>query len=206
MATRMWQLPMGPMQNFVYLFADAAGVGFVVDPAFEPQAILAAAAEAGITLSHILVTHGHADHINAVADVRAACQARVVAHSSANHRYDQAVEDGAAFMVGAMRIRVLHTPGHRFDSVLYIVDDKWLITGDTLFVGECGRVDLPGASIDDMWTSLTQIIPKLGGELIVLPGHDYGATPTSTLAAEVATNYTLKPRDLPAFRAFMAAP
>src|SRR5207248_237448 len=120
-----------------------------------------------------------------------------------------------------------HTPGHRFDSVCYVVDARsdsegrdaaaepqrggrvtgtHLLTGDTLFVGECGRVDLPGSDPVAMHRSLLTTLAKLPDDLVVLPGHDYGSRPTSTLGEERRTNYTLKSRSLDEFLAFMSEP
>jgi glyoxylase-like metal-dependent hydrolase (beta-lactamase superfamily II) len=102
-----------------------------------------------------------------------------------------------------MEVEVVHTPGHRFDSVCYLVDGTHLLTGDTLFVGECGRVDLPGSDPVAMHRSLTQTLRALPDELIVLPGHDYGATPTSTLGEQKRTNATMQPRSLDEFLDFV---
>jgi glyoxylase-like metal-dependent hydrolase (beta-lactamase superfamily II) len=204
---RIHQIPVGPMRNFVYLIDGENGVGAVVDPAFEAERILQEAAARGLRIASILVTHGHPDHINAVEEIHRATGARVHAHASADHApIHERHEDAAAFRVGAAEVRVIHTPGHRFDSVCYLVDGTHLLTGDTLFVGECGRVDLPGSSVDDMHRSLTGTLRALPDELVVLPGHDYGKTPTSTLGREKRENYTMQPRSLADFRRFMAEP
>ena len=70
----------------------------------------------------------------------------------------------------------MHTPGHSADSMCIIADDKAIFTGDTLFVGSCGRVDLPGSNPNAMYDSLYRKIPKLNDSLVVYPGHDYGIT------------------------------
>jgi glyoxylase-like metal-dependent hydrolase (beta-lactamase superfamily II) len=200
---RVLQLPVGPMKNFAYLLADDAGEAALVDPAWDVPALLAAARREGIRITHVLATHGHPDHVNGVAEAQAATGTCVVAHASADHPFDVGVKDGDVVEVGALRIRVHHTPGHRFDSVCYQMEG-YLVTGDTLFVGECGRVDLPGSDPVAMHRSLVTVLRGLPDDLVVLPGHDYGPTPTSTLGREKRGNYTLQPRTLDEFLAFMA--
>lgn len=194
------------MRNFAYLLADDAGETLLVDPAWDVPALLAVAERNSLRVTRILATHGHPDHINGVAEARKATGARVVAHASADHPHDEPVVDGARFRVGDLEVSVLHTPGHRFDSVCCIVDGTHVLTGDTLFVGECGRVDLPGSDPRAMHRSLLGILRGLPDDLIVLPGHDYGSTPTSTMGQEKRENHTLKERALEEFLQFMAEP
>lgn len=151
-------------------------------------------------------TFAHGDHINGVPDAKRLTGAPVHAHRSADHPHDVPLDDGQLFRVGALEVRVVHTPGHRFDSLCYVISDTHLLTGDTLFVGECGRVDLPGSSVPDMHRSLNAILRALPDHLVVLPGHDYGPTPTSTLGHEKRTNHTMRPRTLDEFVRFMNEP
>lgn len=204
MRVRQWKL--GPMENFTYLFVDDEGQGFLVDPAFEVPRLLELVGQQGARVTHILATHGHHDHVAGIPEVNKALGARVVAHKSADHAFDDAVDTGDRIDVGKLRVDVVHTPGHRFDSVCYVVDGTHLVTGDTLFVGECGRVDLPGSDPRAMWTSLVSTLRGMPDELIVLPGHDYGRKPTSTLGDEKRDNYTMKERTLDEFLRFMAEP
>src|SRR3989442_995115 len=81
-----------------------------------------------------------------------------------------------------------------------------VFTGDCLFVGDCGRVDLPGSSVEDMYASLFDKVRKMDDALIVCPGHHYGKTPLSTIGEEKRTNFTLRPRTLAEFTKFMATP
>ena len=102
-------------------------------------------------------------------------------------------------------MKFIHTPGHCPDSICIIVDNK-ILTGDTLFVGNCGRIDLPGGNIDELYTSLFTKIYNLDDKLEVYPGHDYGEKAFSTIEYEKKHNYVLEPRNLNEFREFMSTP
>ena len=104
------------------------------------------------------------------------------------------VEAGEVLKVGNVSIKVLHTPGHTPDSICLLVDSKKLITGDTLFVGECGRVDLPGGSAEKLYDSLFNKLMQLDDSIEVYPGHDYGPKPSSTIGEQRQTNYVLQHR------------
>jgi hydroxyacylglutathione hydrolase len=197
------QLPLGPMANFGYLVADpAAGVAAAIDPSFDGRPLQAEVERLRVRLSYVLLTHGHPDHVGDAERLARAAGAKVAAHRLSGVRKDVALEDGTVLELGGVAVRVLHTPGHTPDSCCFLAGGA-LFTGDTLFVGECGRVDLPGSSIEAMHDSLLRILRGLPDELIVYPGHDYGRAPTSTLGQEKASNYTLRPRTLEEFRRFM---
>jgi glyoxylase-like metal-dependent hydrolase (beta-lactamase superfamily II) len=100
-------------------------------------------------------------------------------------------------------IKVIYTPGHTPDSICLLVDNKKLLTGDTLFVGECGRTDLPGGNSESLYDSLFNKLLKLSDDVEVYPGHDYGLKPYSTIGEERRTNYVLQPRSLMEFVEFM---
>jgi len=199
------QLKLGPMDNFVYVFARG-GRGFVVDPGYEVPRLLREVEAMGVALTHVLVTHGHHDHIEGVQEVKRATGALVAAHEKADHPVDIPLQDGQTVELGGLRVEVRHTPGHRFDAACYVVEGTHLLTGDTLFVGECGRVDLPGSDVGEMHRTLLTRLAALPGHLVVCPGHDYGETPTSTLEEERRTNYTLRPRTREEFERFMREP
>jgi hydroxyacylglutathione hydrolase len=202
------QAEIGPMMNFVYLIGcPESREAAVVDPAWDPQEILKLAQNANLTIRHILVTHGHPDHINCLEPLQKATDARIYLHADEmdyikksardfgisavflETRSDsfQLVSDGDAISVGKLSIRCLHTPGHSPGSQCFLVEDC-LFTGDTLFVDACGRVDMPGGDPEKMWQSLNQKLRALDDNILVFPGHDYGGSPTATLGEQKQTN------------------
>jgi hydroxyacylglutathione hydrolase len=197
------QYQVGPYQNFTYLVADGeGGEGVVIDPSFGIDPVLSAIDAKSVKVRYILNTHSHPDHVAGNKDIRERTGAKVVAHRSAPLRQDISVEEGSVVDAGRIHFEVLHTPGHTPDSVLYVFEGH-LATGDTLFVGECGRTDLPGGDPSQMYDSLLGRVVRLDDALIVLPGHNYGATPTSTIGREKAENYVLRPRTRDEFVRFL---
>jgi hydroxyacylglutathione hydrolase len=197
------QHQVGPYQNFTYLVAEQeGGNGVVIDPSFGVDPVLDEIDARNIKVEYILVTHSHRDHYAGAQDVRDRTGARLVAYKTAPLDQDRSVEDGEKLTVGGLEIEVCFTPGHTRDSVLYLFGGH-VATGDTLFVGECGRVDLPESDPSAMFDSLLGRVVKLDDALVVLPGHDYGSTPTSTIGREKRENYTLKPRTREEFLKFL---
>lgn len=198
------QLNLGPMDNFQYVFGRrSTGQVAIVDPGFEPARLLKEARSGGREVSHIVVTHSHRDHVASLARVRDATDAPVVAHPDSPLDPDVVAEDGATLQIAGVDVEAHHTPGHAPDHVAFVVDDAKLLSGDALFVGDCGRVDLPGSDVEALWDTLMNVIPSLPGHLEVCPGHDYGPEPTRTLATELEENFTLEKRDLDEFKEFM---
>ena len=105
-----------------------------------------------------------------------------------------------------MYIDVLFTPGHCPDEICFFVNNQVIFTGDVLFVGECGRTDLPGSNVQDMYQSLFHTLASIPDDVDMFPGHDYGSSPMSTMGFERANNYVLKPRSLEEFVTFMNEP
>jgi hydroxyacylglutathione hydrolase len=197
------QYRIGPALNFTYLVADTeGGEGVVIDPSYGIDPVLRAIDAKHVKVRFILNTHSHADHIAGNGDVKSRTGAKVLAHRVAPIGQDVSVEDGDRFRVGPLSFEVVHTPGHTKDSVLYIFEGN-VATGDTLFVGECGRTDLPGGDPSEMYDSLLRRVIHLDDALVVLPGHDYGVTTTSTIGREKQENYTLQPRTRDEFLAFL---
>lgn len=188
----------GPMGNFCYLIGDEdGGTGVVVDPAFDAGKIVAAVKARRLDLSHIVLTHHHFDHINAAAAVKARTGAAVIGHRESEKyihgdiQLDAHAVDGASLdWRGRGTIDVMHTPGHAPGGICLIVDNRWLITGDTLFIGNCGRTDLEGGDAPALYKSLERI-KRLPDGLIVCPGHDYGPAPSRTLGEEKKLNPAL---------------
>jgi glyoxylase-like metal-dependent hydrolase (beta-lactamase superfamily II) len=192
--------------NFTYIIADeASGEAAVIDPSFNVDAVTLILKDQSFSLKYIINTHGHTDHTAGNEELKSAFHSKIIAHKLSHVNQDISVVDGDTIRLGAVTIKVIHTPGHTPDSICLLTDGK-LLTGDTLFVGECGRTDLPGGSAKDMYTSLLQKIAKLDDNLEVYPGHDYGPFPNSTIAKEKQTNYTLQNRTLQQFIQFMQQP
>jgi hydroxyacylglutathione hydrolase len=196
------QMELGPMQNFVYLVGDpATRECLVVDPAWELDRIVDTAAADGMTIVGALITHTHPDHVGGhlfgmdipgVEDLLERTRAKVYVHKAEREFLrgfgsDLAkVDAGDTLTVGGLEVAFLHTPGHTPGSQCFLVDGR-LISGDTLFIGSCGRTDLPGSDPAEMYYSLTRRLAKLPDETILLPGHNYGG-PSSTLGAEKRQN------------------
>ncbi len=200
------QLKVGPMENFAYVFGDTGvGEAAIVDPGFEPDTLLEAAKRHGLTVTHVVLTHSHTDHVGALDEVVERTGARIVAHPQATADTKIVVDDGQELTIAGVPVTAHYTPGHCPDHVAYVVDDTYLISGDALFIGDCGRTDLPGSDVDAMHKTLMETIPSLPDHLEVYPGHDYGPEPHRSLATELAENFTLEERDLDAFKRFMSS-
>ena len=196
----------GSMRNFGYVIGDPGRhIAAVVDPSFDARILQKAAGENGFTIELIFNTHHHVDHIFDNERLADETGAKVAAHRLSNVRKDVVLEDGLIVEIGDLKVKVVHTPGHSPDSSCYIVGGH-VFTGDCLFVGDCGRVDLPGSSVEQMYDSLFNKVRKMDDSLVVCPGHHYGKTPQSTIGDEKRTNYTLQPRTLEEFARFMSVP
>ena len=206
------------MQNFVYLVGDSeTKEAAVIDPAWNVPAILQEVKDEGYRLTHVLLTHGHYDHINGVEDVVKATDATVVAEA---HELEEFIYEGMGglvipksslkktftgdkFSVGRVAVQAIVTPGHTPGSQCYWARGKTsaedvLVTGDTLFVGTIGRCDFPYSSPKDFYHSLAKI-KKLQDETVFYPGHDYGSTSSHTLGKEKKTNPFLMAQNLEDF-------
>jgi len=192
--------------NFSYVMADdATKEATVVDPSFNSETIIRLLNAEGFTCKFVIDTHSHMDHIAGNDAMKKTSGAKIVAHELARISKDVSVVDGDVIEVGNVSIKVIYTPGHTPDSICLLADNK-VLTGDTLFVGECGRTDLPGGSARDMYDSLFNKLLKLDDNVVVYPGHDYGPSLHSTIGEERRTNYTLKKRTLEEFVEFMRQP
>lgn len=192
--------------NFSYIIADeTTKEAAVVDPSFNAAEIISLLKSLGFRAKYVIDTHYHFDHTAGNQDIKADFGAKVVAHKLSKIARDISVVDEDIIKVGEIRIKVIHTPGHSPDGICLLSDNK-LLTGDTLFVGECGRTDLPDGSSRDMYHSLFDRLMTLDDGIEVYPGHDYGPRPHSTIGLEKRTNYTLEKRTLEEFIEFMKQP
>jgi len=200
------QKRIGNSDNFGYLIGDeGARVSAIIDPSFDASSLVDDAKRRGCRLEYIILTHHHYDHVSDASRVRERSGARVVAHKISPVPKDIPVLGGEDLPLGGENLKVIHTPGHTFDSIC-VLYGKNLFTGDTLFVGECGRCDLPGSNPEDMYESLFHTLMKLDEDIVIYPGHDYGKTPYSTIGREKRENYTLKPRTKKEFVKFVLEP
>ena len=215
------QIEIGPMQNFTYLVGSKQTREVViVDPAWDIDALLDHVAELDYQLVGALVTHYHPDHIGGVfanheiqglAELIAKKPVRSYAHklevagvkkiTGLSDSDLRAVESGDTLSIGDIEVEFLHTPGHTPGSQCFRIKNT-LVSGDTLFINGCGRVDLPGSNPDDMFRSL-QHLCSLPDETILLPGHNYSNVPTATLAETKAQNSVLQVKDLAGWRGLM---
>jgi hydroxyacylglutathione hydrolase len=193
--------------NFSYIIADdVTREAAVVDSSFNAGEITRILKVENLRLRYIINTHCHSDHTAGNAELQSTFNAKIIAYKRSGINADIKVDDNDVVRVGNIPIKVIHTPGHTPDSICLLVDNQKLLTGDTLFVGECGRTDLPGGNSKNMYHSLFYKILKLDDDTEVYPGHDYGLKPSSTIGDEKNSNYTLEPRSLREFIKFMSQP
>ena len=207
------------MQNFVYLIGSTETHKVaVVDAAWEIDSILRIAAGDDVEITHAFVTHTHPDNvggrfagieIEGVTELLSKCKAKVVVHKSEAEFLNALspsdiikTESGDKIDVGGLEVRLLHTPGHTPGSQCFLIDHR-IVSGDTLFIGSCGRVDLPGSNPEQMYYSLTQKLMALPDETVLFPGHNYSDQPTSTIRAEKQNNPYFQFHSLKQFLAAM---
>lgn len=207
------QIQIGPMQNFAYIIGDRITREVVViDPAWDIDGLLKLIAERDYQLTGALVTHYHPDHcggsfgqntVEGVSRLLEHVSLPVYAHeleadgvrrvTGISEHDIKKVTSGDKLMVGDIDIEFLHTPGHTPGSQCFRVKNT-LVSGDTLFIDGCGRVDLPGSDTEDMFRSL-QRLASLPDDTLLLPGHNYSAVPHATLGETKRTNTYLKIKD-----------
>jgi hydroxyacylglutathione hydrolase len=213
------------MVNFVYLIGDrATRECVVVDPAWDVDGILDVVDSDGMTLVGALGTHYHPDHVGGTMFgftvegmarllERRPVKLHVNEHEAEGVRIVTGLDEsdlvrhsgGDVLRVGDVEVRFVHTPGHTPGSQCFLVGNR-LVSGDTLFVQGCGRVDLPGGDPEQMYESLTQRLAKLPDDTVLYPGHDYGPKPTSTIGEQKRENYSMRVPSLDAWLGMMGAP
>lgn len=199
------QLECGPMQNYVYLIGDpTTRQAAVVDPAWEVERIVQVAQEDDYTITKVLITHTHQDHtgghlfgndIPGVVELLNLLDIPVYVHKTETHILKNVpdsskvpTESNQVVDLGHdVQITLIHTPGHTPGSQCFLVQNR-LVSGDTLFIGACGRVDLPNSSPEEMYDSLTNKLMRLDDETTLYPGHNYAWKPTSTIGEERRQN------------------
>jgi hydroxyacylglutathione hydrolase len=213
------QIEMGPMQNYVYLIGSTeTRKTAVVDAAWKIDEILRLAAQDGMEITHAFVTHTHPDHvggsfagieIQGVTELLTKCKAKVVVHK-AEAEFIKGLsssdmiktDNGDKVDIGGVEVQLMHTPGHTPGSQCFLVDNR-VVSGDTLFIDACGRVDFPGGNPEQMYESLTQKLMALPDDMILFPGHNYAPLKHATMGEQKKTNPYLKFSSLKQFLAAM---
>jgi len=204
------QLTLGPMQNFVYLIGSkATREAVVVDPAWDIGSLLQTAEGLDLKITHALVTHYHPDHVGGeifgmqipgLSGLMEQHPVKIVVNKTEAEGLRKVtgvsesdllkVEGGDTLTIGHQEIRFLHTPGHTPGSQCFLVGNK-LVAGDTLFIGGCGRVDLPGGNPEQLYDSLHGVLMKLADDTVLYPGHAYGGS-SSTMGEQKKNNSYLR--------------
>jgi glyoxylase-like metal-dependent hydrolase (beta-lactamase superfamily II) len=201
------QLQVGQMAVFAYLVGDPiTGDALVIDPAGDTKEIIAEAKKNNLRINYIVNTHGHVDHTGGNAEMQKATGAKIVVHeddaimltstpatilrmfgAKSSPPADILVKDGDIISVGNVSLKVIHTPGHSPGGIS-LYSPGYVFTGDTLFVEAVGRTDLPGGSWQVMYKAIKEKLFCLPEDTKVMPGHNYGRTPTSTIGHEKSNN------------------
>jgi glyoxylase-like metal-dependent hydrolase (beta-lactamase superfamily II) len=217
------------MANLAYLIGSlTTREALVVDPAWSVDALLDRAQRDGMRVTGALVTHYHQDHVGgSIFGMEIEGVARLLERAPmpiyANEHEAEGVRritgasksdivaksGGDVIELGPLRVRLMHTPGHTPGSQCFLVEEAGqpgrLVSGDTLFLGSCGRVDLPGSDPEEMYRSLNEKLKRLPDETLLYPGHLYSAEPSGKLGDEKRTNPFLRVTGLDQFLTFMGA-
>ncbi len=200
------RLTVGPFQENCYILGDeGSGLGAVIDPGDEAARIALAVEQTGLEVASIIVTHAHIDHVGAVAALVDEYACPVLMHAEAETMLaqlptqavmmglrfgrvpavDRHVEDEEVLEVGNLRLRSLYTPGHAPGHLAFYVEGEGVVlSGDALFAGSVGRVDLGGGSMEVLMKSIEERLLTLPDDTIVYPGHG----PATTIGDERASN------------------
>jgi glyoxylase-like metal-dependent hydrolase (beta-lactamase superfamily II)/rhodanese-related sulfurtransferase len=193
------QFYLGCLAHASYLVGDG-GECAIVDPQRDVDQYLDAACQRGLAIKYVIETHLHADFVSGHRELAARSGAEIVFGAAARAEFPhRAVRDGDVLRVGNVELRAIETPGHTPESVCWLVDEKKLLTGDTLFIGDVGRPDL-GGSAEALYDSLQKLL-VLGDGVEVWPAHGAGSACgrnisnelSSTIGVQRRTNYALRP-------------
>jgi hydroxyacylglutathione hydrolase len=204
-APEVVQIEVGLLQNFCeILYCPDTREAAIVDPAWEVDRLLREVERLGLRVTTALITHTHNDHIEGVDLLVEKTGAAVVVSpreaervSAPGRKLIDAV-DGRDIAIGGRGLRPLETPGHTPGGTCYLANG-YVVTGDVMFVGGCGRTDFAGGDTAAMWRSLQRLM-RLPEETRVYPGHNYGETETSTIAHEIRANPFLRCATFEEFR------
>jgi hydroxyacylglutathione hydrolase len=199
------QFLVGEMDNFTYIIIDEKNRNsIIVDPSWDLEIIFDFLNKNKLDNEFIINTHSHFDHVLGNEQVVKTTGAKIIQHKASPLKKDIEVNDDESIEFGDSQIKIIHTPGHSGDSICLVINDKIILTGDTLFVGSCGRIDLPGSDPLQMYYSIYNKLIYLDENLIVYPGHHYGSTKTSTLRDEKKSNFVFKFHNREEFLRYMS--
>ena len=172
-------------------YIESNGEAVVIDPLREVEPYIRKAEASNAKIKYVFETHFHADFVSGHLDLAKETGATIVYGPTAQPAFDAYVaHDGESFKLGNIHMVVLHTPGHTPGGICLYAEGQ-LFTGDTLFVGDSGRTDLPGGHRPTLGASIRRLM-ELPEETIVWPGHDYGPTASSTIGWEKRHNVNAK--------------
>jgi hydroxyacylglutathione hydrolase len=199
-------LTVSPFQENCYVIGDEESMtGVIIDPGDEAARIALSVERVGLEISQIIVTHSHIDHVGAVAQLVDEYMCPVLMHNEAEAmlktvpqqammmgmrfgkvpKVDRHIGDEEILEVGSLRLRSLYTPGHAPGHLAFLVEDEdTVFSGDALFAGSVGRVDLPGGSMEVLMQSISERLLILPDETRVLSGHG----PETTIGRERVSN------------------
>lgn len=177
--------------TYTYLIADPISkeAAFIDPVNTHIDAYISLLAELNLKLKYSFETHVHADHITASGILRQRTGAQTCVHHQGGAQLaDIQINDGDVFMLGTTeQIKAIYTPGHTPGCTSYLWRDR-IFTGDSLFIGGCGRTDFQGGSASTLYDSITQRLFTLADDTLVYPGHDYQERRVSNIGQERMTN------------------
>ncbi|MFC1769099.1 MBL fold metallo-hydrolase [Nanoarchaeota archaeon] len=177
------------MDNFSYVLYDDSKEAVIIDPSFDSKKITDAISENNLKPKFIILTHEHFDHTHSASKLKEEINVKIVADEVYSDS-DIKVGGGDEIKFGESVIKIISTPGHSPGSICLLIDGN-LFTGDTVFVGGCGRTDLEGSDPEEMRKSIEKI-KELPDDTVIYPGHDYGGTKTTTVGKEKENNRFFK--------------